>query len=86
VFESNSSVLTVFGHIRPNIHSMLGDEVLSSVFGLVHVEDKLDAATFGQRRDIKIEGTARKHHHLAVIDSLEIGLDGEFGLVKLLLT
>ena len=86
MLESYSSAFLIFINIRSHSNLLVCNEILRPVFVLVHVEEKLRSFVFIVRRNIKVDWTFWKYHHIFTIHILEICLNWEFSLVKLLLT
>jgi hypothetical protein len=86
MLEPNISVLFVILDIFCNCNWVISNKILLVVLCLIHAYHKLDISVFVKGRDIKVKRTSGHHHYITTIDLSESSLDGEFGLVELLLS
>ena len=86
MLETNGSVIFVFIHVRLDLDGIVCYEIFSFVLSLVHVKYELDVFAFGECWNKKIDWTFGHDHYMLTIHCLEVGLDGETGLIKLLLS
>ena len=86
MFKPNISVLFVILDIFCNCDRVISNKILLVVLCLIHADHKLDIFVFVKGRDIKVKRTSGHHHHITPIDFSESSLDGEFGLIELLLS
>lgn len=86
MLETNGSVIFVFIHVRLDLNGIVCDEILSFVLGLIHVKYELDVFAFGECWNKKIDRTLGHNHYMLTTYCLEVSLDREAGLVKLLLS
>ena len=85
MLKTDCSAFLVFVHVGRDAHCLVSDEILLLVLGLVHVEQKLGTPVFVVGGDVEVDRAAWQNHHVFSIDVPEVDLDGELGLVELLL-
>lgn len=86
MLKPDSPVLLVLGNIWLHIDYVLSDVILFILLSLVHLIQKFSFAGLVEARHVEVQRALRDHHRVHPVHALEVGLDGEFVLVELLLS
>lgn len=86
MFEAYIPFFFVALNIWSDGNGMFCDEVLLSIFILVHIVDELCISVFAVVGNVKVYGAARHDHDMATVDFSERCFDGQSGFVEFLLT
>ena len=85
MLKTDGSALLIFVHIGRYTHCLVSDKIFLFVLGLIHVEQKFGASVLVIGRDVEVDWTSWQDHHVFSINVPEVDLDGQLGLIELLL-